>query len=401
MDVVDATVAGYMELRGGYQIGVDGVPWGLNERIRPSLTIAPDSRSSVVVVPEVSFFQGRNNTEELVDILKDSAAGDILEAACTYTPDTPYDAVSDYLSVERLYYKYNHPFVDLTIGRQAVNWGSALVFHPTDVYAELLVAEPWKERAGVNAVKANVPIGNHAVTALIALGDDLSEFAADEPDVEKIPVSGAMKATLNVVRTDVSAVGYYRADGDWFAGGDVRGNLEVGWWLEGGWHGEAEAPEIVAGLDYSFAVLQMLYVAAEYRYDGSGSAPEDYAWESRGAAGSLPYECAFLPAPPKPRTTLGRHYVDATLRLSATEDFSLGATTILNAEDLTGMLIPDVGYNLGQHASAHVSAQIPFGEDGEFRPPASELKTELAGEIIDFSGQLPDATLTAWVRYSF
>lgn len=401
MDVVDATLAGYMELRGGYQVGVDGVPWGLNERVRPSLTIEPDDRSSVVVVPELSFIQGRNSTEELVDVLKDSAAGEILESACTYTPDTPYDQVSDYLSVERLYFKYNHPLVDLTIGRQAINWGSGMAFHPTDVYAELLVAEPWKERSGVNSIKANVPFGNHSVTGLVALGDDLSEFGEDEPDAEKIPLSGALKATFNVVQTDVSAVGYYRTDGDWFAGGDLRGNLEVGWWVEGGWHGEEEAPEVVAGLDYSFAVLQVLYVAAEYRYDGSGSAPDDYDWESRSAAGSMPYDCAFLPAAPKPRATLGRHYVDATVRLSATEDLSIGATTLLNAEDGTGLLIPNVGYNIGQHVAVQASAQIPYGKDGEFKPPSSQLKKEIAGETIDFSGQIPDATLSAWVRYSF
>lgn len=399
---------GYAEVRAMGQIGVDGVPWNLTERARPRFGIPVGDRVTVEAVVEASVTQGRDATDEAAALIMDSDLGPLLEAAgCAYTPEPRYDQVSDYLSVERLHVDLNLKHVDLSIGRQALNWGSGLVFHPTDLYAEVLATEPWRERKGVNAVKALVPVGDHQITAVVAVDDDLSPLWDERP--EDLSASAALKGTLRVGATDLSAVGHYRSDGDWFAGADLRGNLGVGWWVEGGWHGADTglsdgAAEVVAGVDYSFDVLQILYLAAEYRYDGTGARPEDYDYAQRSTGATMPFDCAFLPdtTVEEPRTTLGIHYADAIVRLGVTEDVNVSGTVIVNLLDGSGYAVPAVATNVGSHAVVNVGAQIPFGaEGGEFRPAAEDLTFSAGNYSADLSGLVPDATLLGWVRYSF
>ncbi len=396
-------IEGYAEVRASGLLGVEGTPWTLVERARPRFAIPIGDRVTVEAVVEAAFQQGRDNTDEAAELMLASDFGPLLElAGCSYEPEPRYDQVGDYLSVERLHIDLNLKSVDLTIGRQALNWGSGLVFHPTDLYAEVVATEPWRERRGVNAVKAAIPVGDHQITAVVAVDDDLSPLYAEEigaPDV-----SAAVKATFRVGGTDLSAVGHVASDEDWFAGADLRGNLGVGWWVEGGWHGKAGAAEVVAGVDYSFDVLDSLFVAAEYRYDGTGARPEDYDYAARSGGVSNPFDCPFLETtsvPDEPRFTLGQHYADALVRLAVTEDFGVSGLVLVNLLDGTGYAVPDAYANVGSHATVHLGAQIPFGEDGEFRPAAEDLTYSSGAYSADLSGLLPDATLLGWVRYSF
>lgn len=402
-------IEGYAEVRASGLIGVEGTPWTLVERVRPRFGIPIGDRVTVEAVVEAAFAQGRDNTAEAAALVLDSELGPLLElAGCGYEPEPRYDTVGDYLSVERLHIDLNLRSVDLTIGRQALNWGSGLVFHPTDLYAEVVATEPWRERRGVNAVKAAIPVGDHQITAIVAVDDDLSPLYADKlaaPDL-----SAAVKATLRAGGTAVSLVGHAGTDERWFAGADLRGNLGVGWWVEGGWHGKPAvdgnigAPEVVAGVDYSFAVLDSLFVAAEYRYDGTGAKPEDYDYAARSGGATNPFDCAFLPTVDEevePRFTLGQHYVDASVRLGITQDLGVSGLVIVNLLDGTGYAVPDAYANVGSHATVHVGAQIPFGTDGEFRPAAEDMSFSAGEYSADLSGLLPDATLLGWVRYSF
>ncbi len=395
-------VEGYAEVRASYQVGVDGVPWNLVERARPSFKGAFGDRITVEAVVEAAFIQGRDTTDEAAKLILESELGPLLEeAGCGYTPAPRYEEVSDYLSVARLHLDLNLKAADISIGRQGLNWGAGLAFHPTDLFAEVVATEPWRERRGVNAVKATVPFGRHQVVAVVALADDLSSISEDKPSV---PLAGAVKGTLRAGPTDVSAVGQVRTDGDWFAGGEARGTLGVGWWVEGGWHGQAAAAEVVAGVDYSFDVLQSFYLAAEYRYDASGAAPEDYDFSQRSTGVSSPFsDCAFLPtaSATEPRSTLGIHYVDAVVRLGITEELGVSNFVLLNVLDGTGMLVPDVALNVGDHVTIHLGGQIPFGREGEFRPAADAVSFGTGDYAADLSGLLPDATVQGWARYAF
>ena len=402
MTPVDAELSGYAEARFSYQIGVDGVPWALVERVRPRFTIAPSDRVSAEVVVEGALAQGRDSSKVILDKMLASELGPVLEnGGCTfYDRGATYAGTTGYLSVERLHLDFNLPAVDLKIGRQSLRWGSGLAFHPTDLYAEVLLQEPWREARGVNAVRADIPVGDSQITGVVAVDDDLSDLYAETPSAPL--VSGAVKATLRALETDWSAIGQVKTDGDWFAGADLRGTIGVGWWVEGGWHGGAAAPEVVVGVDYSFPVLNRFYIAAEYRYDGTGAAPEAYDYSARYSGDAAPFACDFLAgSSTAPRTTLGVHYVDQVTSVQFTEDVGITNSVVVNLVDGTGLLVPDVFYNIGSRVAVHASAQIPFGTDGEFRPDASHLVYSVGTAQADLSGIYPDATLFGWVRYSF
>ncbi len=416
---MDAEVAGYAEVRGLYQVEVEGTPWLLVERVRPTFEISPTERVRAFVAVEGALAQGRDTADELAKYLEGTAVGDRIAEFCTEETTYHFDDVHGYLTVERLYVDWTGEKVDVRAGRQAVNWGSGLVFNPTDLFSDVVASEPWRERRGVNATRVNVaPNSSWDMTALFALDDDLSPFEdPDElPAFEELPMAGGAKATLHKFETDWSVVGAYRPDGPWFVGGDVRGTLGVGFWAEGGWHGDQdgvnpEGVEVVAGIDYSLPVLDRLYVAAEYRYDGTGEAdPEAYDYGLRGGTSiEAPYSCPFSTTgtnvdtdeeQPLPRTTLGQHYVDVIANVRFLDDWAVSGTAIVNVADSTGLVVPDVSRNFGDRWAVHLGAQIPVGEEGEFVPPDEVFDISAGDAKGNVSGFVPAATLNAWVRYS-
>ncbi len=419
---VDAEVGGSAEVRGMYQVDVEGTPWTAIEKVRPTFEVRTGDRVRAFAAVEGTLAQGRDTADELALFLEASEVGPDLEEYCTRVEDYSFDDVQEYLTVERLYVDFLGEKVDVRVGRQAVNWGSALVFHPSDLVSEVVAAEPWRERKGVNAVRANIsPTPALDGVLLLALEDDLSAFektdAGELPEAQDWPMAGAAKVTLHALETDWSAVASYKMDGHWFAGADLRGQLEVGWWVEGGWHGDQDAvdpegPEVVVGLDYSLPVLDRFYVAAEYRYDGTGEADAaDYDYSLRsGAAVAPPYSCPFSTSgtnadadaePLSSRLTLGQHYVHGVLNVQFLTDWAVQTVAIVNVQDGTGMLVPDASVLLGERFQVHVGAQIPVGEDGEFVPPEDEFVVHVGNKSANLSGFVPAATLNAWARYSF
>lgn len=419
---VDAEVAGYAEVRGMYQVDVEGTPWTAIEKVRPTLEVTPTERVRAFVAVEGTLVQGRDTADELATFLEGTAIGPDLEEYCTRVEDYAFDDVREYLTVERLYVDFTGEKVDVRVGRQPVNWGSALVFHPSDLVSEVVAAEPWRERKGVNAVRANIsPVPALDAVLLLALDDDLSAFEKTDddalPEAEDWPLAAAGKVTAHALETDWSAVGSYRMDGHWFAGADLKGQLEVGWWVEGGWHGDTggvdpEGAEVVVGLDYSIPVLDRLYFAAEYRYDGTGEAdPEAYDYGLRSTTDmTMPYSCPFSTTgqnadadaePLSSRLTLGQHYVHGTVNVQFLTDWGVSGVVIVNAQDGTGMLVPDASVAIGDRVQVHVGAQIPFGQDGEFVPPDEEFEVLVGRNSADLSGFVPAATVNAWARYSF
>lgn len=420
-------IGGYAEVRFAYEAGVSGVPWNLYERVRPSFKIAPAPRITAEAVVEGALVQGRDTTKESIDLLDASELGPLLGASgCSFTESTGYTQASDYLSVERLHVDFNLPALDLSVGRQALRWGSGLAFHPTDVYSESLLSEPWREPRGVNAVKATIPVGESQVVAALIMDDDLSGMypAKNESGTfEGVPASGAVRATVRALGTDFTGITTVSGDdGEWFGGWDLRGNLEVGWWVEGGYHSATKSVENVVGVDYSFDVLDSLYIGAEYRYDGSGADPGDYDFTQRLSGSSVTYDCpgadtedpqytidpdlTSVSSNGTARQTLGKHYVAGAIRLAVNRDITVTTSGLVNAADGSGLLIPDAQFNVGQRLALHLGGQIPFGKDGtEFNPSATDLSIHVTGPgtnaTADLSSLVPAATIQAWARYSF
>ncbi|MEL6348699.1 MAG: hypothetical protein AAFV53_36685 [Myxococcota bacterium] len=401
------TVRGYVEARGSWTDAA-GTPWTTTERLRPTaeLELVP-RRLQLFTTLEARLDQGRYNTGEVLAIMRDPVEGSledlsgegpsleqvIDDCAWQLDPTRTIDEIRDVLSVERLYVDIQLPRVDIRLGRQSVNWGSALFFNPTDVFFQILLTEPWQERAGIDAGRFIVPIGdNGLVSGLVAVLDDPGR------------VQGALKGTTHVGAADLSAL--VSTDGaDHSVGldfqGDLRGPVPLGWWVEGSYDGDVR---VAAGVDYSFAVLNRLYIAGQVYHDGSGAIPTFYDWNAR----QDPVLSALTPCPEYPelelpaqsdetRLTLGRWYGLASVRLEINDDLTLDANTVVNVVDGTGLAFPTVAYQAGGRLTLNAGVQVYFGSDGEFQPPPRQLQPI---RDVDLSPLVPSVTGLAWARLS-
>lgn len=432
-------LGGVAELRWQQQIGVTGVSWQLTERVRPEFTAVASERVSVTATVDLAFAQGRTLQSEVQDVfersdltslkyareyLGDSAVNSLWDIAGCEWPEEPPNAalgigeLSDYASVDRLYVDAYLPGVDLRIGRQPVQWGSAQLINPTDPFPEVLFVEPWRFRRGLNAARATVPLGDaHQVQFLLATDDAFQHERA------------ATRGTLRFGETEMSAVAAWRGDTDEpLVGADFRGTLTVGWWLEGAVHLVDEPyEEFAVGLDYSLPLLERFYLMAQYYRNGSGAAePSAAEGTARLAAGVEPPTCddvdiaAFFPsgdADPFAPMTTGRDYVLAALNAQLTTDLNAQTAAILNVGDGTGVLVPTVTVAALPWLEFAATGQIPFeaGTDGgEFRPNPDDLHAQVdvsqlgvngfadADPIdLDFSGLRAEAAVVVWTRATF
>ncbi len=356
--------------------------------------------------------EGRDTGTELARLLEHSDLQPLLTAAqcqpTTYANSLLHlNGASDFLNVDRLYLDVYLEHLDVRVGRQALNWGSARFFNPTDPFPQVLVTQPWLPRRGVNAARVSVPLGRSAdVTAVIAANDTFTAARATG------------RARVNWKGTDFAVVGAWRGDANTgFVGVDVRGTLGVGYWFEGAWvFGKAPHEELSAGLDYSWPVLEQLTVFAQYYRNGSGgTGPGSYPTATSRLTAASPITCApgspltsTITADPFAPFTVARDYLLLGATLGITQDLSVSATALQNLNDGTGLLIPTVSYAIFDWLDVAGSASVPvavWGRGGEFKPRSEDLTLSLpspAGAVsANLSGLVAVATVTVWTRVSF
>jgi hypothetical protein len=402
-------VRGFIEVRGTGSVGVDGDPVQVVERVRPTMQAPLTDRLALVMTVEAALAQGRDQGDEVQRILTESDLGPLLDfAGCEWPTHSNerlgIDGVDDYLGVERLYVDAYSKQVDVRVGRQAVNWGSAQFLNPTDPFPEVLLSEPWRPRRGVNAVRANVPLGVHDVTAVAGANDDFTSLRA------------AGRVRLNAAETDFAVVGAYRQDAeDGLVGIDIRGTLGVGFWLEGALAVDDDPhEEIAVGLDYSFPVLESMIVAAQYYRNGAGG---DGAALGGISAGIEPPECdqdgadelfGGEASDPFAPVLSGRDYLLISAMVGVSRDVSVSIAGLQNLGDGTGLLLPTVATSPTGWLEVSASAQIPvrtWGDGRELSPRDEDLQMSVEGPTgpitVDFSGLVPSAAITLWTRANF
>jgi hypothetical protein len=405
------TSSGYAEFRGSLA-QVEGTPWTTQERIRPTLKVYPSDRTALRITIEAQHTQGRQDEAELIEFLDEAIMEQIgmdLErveelTGCHVEALPRVEELEDIVRVERLFLDINRPSMDLRIGRQPIAWGSALGINPTDVFSEFLLSEPWRERSGVDAMRLTLARGEHQLVVVGGV-DDLVGGVQDSAMEWKT----GFRATTHIGTTDLSLVGStsrWRLENDrHFIGVDLKGDWEIGWWLEGGYDGELR---VALGADYSFPLLQVLYVAAQLNYEGGGSPPGEAEPTLRSMEDLEICNCQYLPGgislpvPEEPeagapyQVTTGRFYGLINISWTLADDWRLSGFTLWNLEDQTGIAFPYISWLGGQRIAANLGLQTPMGRNGEFRPDPGDLTVQ----GVDLSGLLPERTALAWVRIS-
>jgi hypothetical protein len=405
-----AEIAGYAEVRGQALAGVDGVPVAAVERFRPTLGARLGERLFLSSTVELGFAEGRRTSDEVERTLDEAGLSPLLDAAGCSFPEPENDLLgvstaTDYLRVERLYLDAYLPFADVRVGRQAIHWGSALLVNPTDPLPEVLLTEPWRERAGVNAARVTVPLGELSQIQAVAAAND----AFTSPRL-------ALRASTNAIGADFALSGSWLPDDEaGLVGLDIKGTAVVGYWVEGALHlgegvgtggglGEDIADEVAVGIDYSFPVLQALVVSGQYYRNDAAGGTGTLDLSTSGLSCSDPDLLAgkATSSDPFASSFTSKDYGLLSVSLGVTPDLSVSAAWIQNFDDGTAMGVPTVSYAPPGRFEVAASAQIPvsvWGDGGEFRPSDDDLTLSVPGmDPVSFAGLVPDATFTVWTR---
>ena len=384
-------VEGFAELRLQGYLGVDSdVPLFAVQRTRPSFSSRLNDNLVLNATIEAGFGQGWTTQDAFVDLVDTQ---NLNPGILAFLPDNEYDndtlnvsSMQDYLSVDRFFLEFQLASMDIKLGRQALNWGSGFIVNPSDPFPEVLLTQPWKPRSGLNALRVDVPIGILHGAQLIVGSDD----AFLHPRI-------AGRLTVNALETDWSVVGAWREEIDeGIVGFDIKGTLGVGFWFEGVHHirEEDSFSELVAGIDYSFPVLDNLIVTAQYYFNESGEVTDEpIMLESREA---------FAPF------FSGKHYIMGALSLGVNPEVSTSTLWIHNIEDGTAFVVPSLTTYITDNIEVSISGQIPIATSGsgEFKRTPEDLVVDLPSADatmtpVDLDGVIPDTTLILWSRFNY
>ncbi|MBN1153697.1 hypothetical protein JXB12_02110, partial [candidate division KSB1 bacterium] len=278
-------------------------------------------------------------------------------------------------------------FADIYIGRQAIAWGSARTINPTDIVAPFTFEElDTEERIGVDALRVRIPMG--------FMGEiDLGYVAGNDFEMDQSAMFARSK--FYIVKTDVSLL-LLRFREHLLAGFDLtRAIGGAGFWLESAYvMSEAFADtdfnnsdnyfRATVGMDYNFSGKTYGYL--EYHFNGAGeSRPEHYLdiYNKPAVAQGSVY-------------LMGRHYLIPGLTYQISPLVTLTGQTLLNIEDRSMFLTPQVEYNIAENIYISGGIMLSIGEK-----PAYAIRTGfLPGLSLNSEfGSYPDMYFGAFRVY--
>ncbi|MDC0708561.1 hypothetical protein POL68_08775 [Stigmatella sp. ncwal1] len=274
------------------------------------------------------------------------------------------------LTVDRAFIDYRFEKWDLRIGRQAINMGSALIWNPIDLVDFNTALNFAVEKRGVDSARAAISLTpTSRVLGLVAFPDGkaLSLLRGET----LLGSTGLALLAADDRRRDEQIIGV-----------DVKGDLWVGYWVEGAVHLPREGKasyRVVVGVDYSFTVLERLTLSAQYYRDSSGgTGVDDYDFT------------AYLEGR---RPFLGRQYVSLMADLGLNEITFLKLSIIGNLEDRSGFVSLGVGRYFFDNLEVTVRGLLLGGVSGigEYKP----------GSGHPLEGALSTRTLELYLDWRF
>ena len=255
---------------------------------------------------------------------------------------------------DRLALKYRTPRWAVTVGRDAVSWGSGLMFHPMDLFnpfAPTTVDQDYK--AGDDLIRVERLFDDGSDLEILAVARH-GEIGADTASLafKYRALAGDREFDLLAARhygAGVAGVGVRLPIGGALVRSDVVAlDNESGWTLSG-----------VVNVDYSFPVAQSsVYVFAEFCHNGFG-------------ASRLPDDLDTLPGALTDRLsrgetfTLMRDYMALGAQFRWHALVSQSISLIANLQDASKVLQTSVGYDLSDAARLQVGWIKTLGGQGD------------------------------------
>ncbi len=241
--------------------------------------------------------------------------------------------------LRKLYLSVYTDLMDISVGRQIINYGVGTLFSPIDAFSTPALSDLNYERSGSDVIRLELPFGDlSGLDAVTTVSDTLSGL------------DSAVKLYTNIADYDIAAVGLYRGVDRGLIGGlDFKGDLVLGI------HGEAVQHflfdpwksyfEGMFGADYSFS--GKLFLSAEYYYNGDPAAP-----------GSLsPVEVASAQ-----RVFLNQHYLYSDVRYLLTDLASVGVSGVFDLSAGSVLGTAQYAYNIAQNADLLAYVRCFWGD---------------------------------------
>jgi hypothetical protein len=252
--------------------------------------------------------------------------------------------------------------VDLTVGRQAVTWGTAMLFPVADLWATFSPFEQdTEEKPGIDAARALFyPASGVEMDVVVAHRGDLDDLSAGVRATISRPGAdlwvGAGKFWRQLAA--MGGVTLLRDHSRW------RVEAVVPWDMD---DPSFQLPRVTLGADWLGGTRSL---GLEYHYNGIGRAAPD----------------GYLDAFADPRLRrgesyyLGRHYAGAMGAWSPDEEtrLNLAVTALVNLGDRSAALTPTASYDLGQAVRLSLGALVSAGAPPDVNtvPPFIHPRTE-------------------------
>ncbi|MCP5039185.1 MAG: hypothetical protein GY945_16445 [Rhodobacteraceae bacterium] len=300
-------------------------------------------------------------------------------AAAPYQPTTPpatfFNLTGNWYSdatttltnrIDRLSVTYSNENLVLKAGRQAITWGSGLVFHPSDIVAPFAPdATDTSYKPGADMIYGQYLFDNGADIQAIAVPRAATADGAVDAEASTL----AMRSQIQLGPVD-AAIMLARDRGDNVASLGLSGPLGgasvnaeyIGWQLASG----AYHPSWLVNITNFTTLGEMnLSYFGEYFHNGFGVDP--------GAAmDTLPTSLTKRMATGQVFLT-GKDYLALGASLQVNADLSISPNAIMNIDDGSAIAGFSVNYVLGDNTNLVFNYSHPFGA----------LGTEFGGLRID------------------
>ncbi|MBU0677219.1 MAG: hypothetical protein KJ626_03810 [Verrucomicrobia bacterium] len=263
--------------------------------------------------------------------------------------------------IDRLAVTMRADDVELSLGRQAVSWGTGLIWNPTDLFSGFSPTEIDRdEKAGVDVARLTAHFAQDSSVDLVVEPLDVdAPYRTDANDS-----SAALRITTHFGEYDLALVGGFIAS-DVVVGGDFVGYLgDAG--VRGEWlytrveeEDERDYFRALIGMDYSFAAKWDPYVAVEYFYNGIGAGcEEDYI--SR-----LEEESVIRAFGRGNAYNVARHYVGTVVRVQPSALTSMSALTLWNVVDGSVREYASASWSTSDNTELILGANLGLGDLGD------------------------------------
>jgi len=290
----------------------------------------------------------------------------------------PYSSTfpSTMVNLDRAVIKLYLPKMDIFFGCQSIAWGTGYAFNPTDLWNIKSASDPSAPKIGINALRAEIPLGDLAGLSLVAsTGRELDHSSG----------GARLKWYMGGFDMSVSGISLMNADRELFglkrklvAGTDLVGEIgPVGVRYE-----VAVANRLYNGYDNFDSLYTQIDLGVDYTFSNGIYVMGEYLFNSLGKETYKEYTITDMTAVAGGEAPgMGKHYLFGGVTQNIRGRLDLALYALANMQEPSGMLLPEMTYTFNDHIETKLRGSIAAGnkERSEYGSLRSSVSLEMTG----------------------